>query len=108
LGGGRVVYLKWDEDEKRLPYFAQVGVGALALPGLIQWIRSQRGAGDLPLLGKVEAPPTKDELNDLHRDIGRWWELGTVYTMLAGLLNVLVIYDALCGPAYVAERAAPA
>jgi hypothetical protein len=30
----------------------------------------------------------------------RYWEFGTVYTMIAGLLNVLAIYDAWGGPAF--------
>jgi hypothetical protein len=30
--------------------------------------------------------------------------LGTVFTMIAGLLNVLAIYDAWGGPAYAIEK----
>ena len=33
-----------------------------------------------------------------HRRLGRWFEIGTLYTMLAGMLNMLVIYDAWAGP----------
>jgi hypothetical protein len=99
LGGGHVVYMKWDDDERHLSYFAQIGAGALALPGLVQWIRANRGAGPLPLLGSFQAPPKKAELDAYHKKLGRWWEIGTVYTMLAGLLNVLVIYDAFAGSA---------
>ena len=39
--------------------------------------------------------PTLDKL--LH-DLNRYFELATFYTMIAGLLNVLAIYDALSGP----------
>lgn len=104
LGGGRVVYMKWDEDERHLSYFAQVGIGAMALPGFIQWMRANRQAGPLPVLGTFQAPPSKNELDRYHKALGRWWEIGTVYTMLAGLLNVLVIYDAFAGAAHTEEE----
>jgi hypothetical protein len=32
------------------------------------------------------------------RRLGRWFDIGTLYTMLAGMLNVLVVYDAWAGP----------
>jgi len=43
--------------------------------------------------------PTEDELNKLQRDGNKRWDLGWVYTLIAGVLNLLVIYDALAGPA---------
>jgi hypothetical protein len=45
------------------------------------------------------APPhPPDQLDTLHEKLHRYFELGTVYTMVAGLLNVLAIYDAWGGP----------
>ncbi len=38
--------------------------------------------------------------NELHRQLHRYFELGTVYTMIAGLLNILAIYDAWGGPVF--------
>jgi hypothetical protein len=40
------------------------------------------------------------DLDRAHRELGGHFELGVVYTMIAGLLNILAIYDALEGPAY--------
>lgn len=40
------------------------------------------------------------DLNRAHRELGGRFELGVVYTMIAGLLNILAIYDAFEGPAY--------
>jgi hypothetical protein len=40
------------------------------------------------------------ELDRAHFELGSRFELGVVFTMIAGLLNVLAIYDALDGPAY--------
>ena len=39
-----------------------------------------------------------DQLSLWQRRLGRWFEFGTLYTMLAGMLNVLAIYDAFAGP----------
>ena len=45
------------------------------------------------------APPVDNAaLNDMWKKLNRQLDLGTVYTMIAGLLNVLAIYDAYGGP----------
>jgi TM2 domain-containing membrane protein YozV len=48
---------------------------------------------------RIDQDPTTD-LDRAHRELGSRFELGVVYTMIAGLLNILAIYDALEGPAY--------
>ena len=40
------------------------------------------------------------DLEQAHFELGTRFELGVVYTMIAGLLNILALYDALEGPAY--------
>lgn len=40
------------------------------------------------------------ELQKWQHDLGFRWEIGTVYTMMAGLLNVLAICDARWGPLF--------
>ena len=40
------------------------------------------------------------DLESAHGKLGKNFELGVLYTMVAGLLNILAIYDALEGPAY--------
>ncbi len=94
---GHAVYASWVDWNRHYPYLCQVGVGLPALPALVQnrIVRS----GKAPILGGVMAPPaTPQELNDWYRSLNRYLELGTVYTMIAGLLNVLAIYDAFAGP----------
>jgi hypothetical protein len=62
-----------------------------------------------------DKPPLKqfrrDQLADWHRRLGQFFDIGTLYTMLAGMLNLLVIYDAWAGPLGPSEeerrRAAP-
>ena len=102
-GWGRVVYASWRPDDKRLPYLCQVGVGLPALPALVQTLRVRNGRAPLPPKQFMAPPPLQPgagapTLNQLHRQLGRYFELGTVYTMVAGLLNVLAIYDAWGGP----------
>ena len=53
-------------------------------------------------------PEGADELARWHLVLNSDLELGTLYTMIAGLLNVLVVYDALAGPFFVAEDKQPA
>lgn len=44
--------------------------------------------------------PETDESDYLQKRLHHFWELGTLFTAVAGLLNILAIYDAWGGPAY--------
>ena len=102
LGQGRVVYASWAKSDRRWQYFCQVGVGLPALPALVQnrLVRS----GEEPLFGGLMAPPavvienSEDELAGWHEQLAGKFDLGTLYTMIAGLLNVLAVCDAFAGP----------
>ena len=97
ISDGRAVYASWVDYDKRLPYLCQVCVGLPALPALVQTYLVR--GGHEPLFGGVMAPPVdKAQLDALWKSLSRNMELGTVYTMIAGLLNVLAIYDAFGGP----------
>jgi hypothetical protein len=105
LGEGRVVYASLRENDKRLPYLCQIGAGLPALPALVQAAR--KTPLQVPFCKDFMAPPElsqrpneEDELDRLQKRMHRYWEFGTVYTMIAGLLNVLAIYDAWGGPAF--------
>ncbi len=52
------------------------------------------------------APPAGPNYQDKMDVLGMWhfemkhmFEIGTLYCVIAGLLNLLAIYDAFCGPA---------
>lgn len=63
-------------------------------------------AGQLDKLGWLERTQIalpEERLNEYQRDGDKRWDLGWVYTVIAGVLNVLVICDALAGPAFVAD-----
>jgi len=110
LGGGHVVYASWTKADRRWQYICQVGAGVPAMPALVQSYRVfSRKTDPIKVFG-VEgfmAPPTpqpvrpedgSDKLAKWHKDYHFYFELGTLYTMVAGLLNILAIYDAYAGP----------
>lgn len=102
LGGGHVVYASFKKNDHRWQYVCQIGVGIPALPALVQADRVRRNKE--PLFGGIMAPPRNvnpegaDELASWHEMYHSLFELGTLYTVIAGLLNVLAIYDAYAGP----------
>jgi uncharacterized protein DUF6677 len=97
LGEGKVVYASWNQVDKRWQYPLQLGVGLPAVPALVQSMIVRRG--NPPILGGLMAPPRDQEkLSEWHRRLNMRFELGSLYTMIAGLLNILAIWDAYGGP----------
>jgi hypothetical protein len=119
LGEGKVVYAAWNRSEKRWQFIPQVAVGLPAAPALAQAV-VRRGRAE-PLFGGFMAGPQPADgrrqvgespenyeqrinqeraamLSRWHNDLNIRFELGTLYTMIAGLLNVLAIWDAYGGP----------
>ena len=98
LGEGKVVYASWNQVERRWQFPLQLGVGLPAAPAVVQSLAVRRG-GDVPLFGGLMDPPrSQDELSEWHNTLNIRFELGTLYTMIAGLLNILAIWDAYAGP----------
>ena len=112
IGGGHVVYASWVKNDRRWQYACQVGVGLPALPAIVQ-NRLERNKEKDPIANGIMAPPhatedahgrleidgkRMDQLALWHAEYGTMFELGTLYTMVAGLLNIVVIFDAYAGP----------
>jgi hypothetical protein len=126
IGGGRVVYAStanlnsWQFFD-RWQYLCQVGVGLPALPAIVQRerIKSHKaplfgdnflrppypqppeGAGPFTSVDQTDPTHTvqhPDELSKWNYELGESFEIGTVFTVIAGLLNILAIYDAYGGP----------
>jgi hypothetical protein len=57
-----------------------------------------------PLLGDYQREPSAAAINAVHNAGDKRLELGWVYTVIAGVLNIMVIYDAVAGPAFRAAR----
>jgi hypothetical protein len=110
---------------ERWQYVCQLGVGLPAMPAIVQ--RQRALSDDPPLFGSVlgkwsmrpprQVPPDRevgfrskdptdperivphpDELAQWHYELGEYFEIGTVFTVIAGLLNILAIFDAYGGP----------
>jgi hypothetical protein len=60
-----------------------------------------------PLLGLYQRSPSEECLNAIHTSGDKLLELSWVYTLIAGVLNIMVIYDALAGPAFPLNPSAP-
>lgn len=114
VGGSHVVYSSWQPGDKRWHYFLQAPAGLIALPAYIQGRRMNAATDSFmretnlnyePLWGGLMAPPFRpvreseaDEVAAWYAEHGAGYEMGTWYTVIAGLLNILVIYDAYGGP----------
>jgi hypothetical protein len=125
IGGERCVYassanvfsMKFLQD--RWQYVCQFGAGLPALPALVE--RQRVREGKHPFFGERFRPPYDnppaggqftspdetdrnhtvqhpDELAQWNYELGDYFEIGTVFTVIAGLLNILAIYDAYGGP----------
>jgi len=84
----------------RPQFMGQFWIGIAAWPAVSQYVNFDRTKNTGPIFGKFERAPTEDELNDLQRRASKRWDLGWVYTVIAGVLNLLVIYDAFAGPMF--------
>lgn len=63
-------------------------------------IGSIRGVIPRSFLNWYQVPMDEAEVQQLHAELGKYHELAMVFTWIAGLLNVLAIWDAVEGPAY--------
>lgn len=112
--------MRMNSDPPRSPLFDGLMAPPL-MPGQLvpgNWAEQQVAAGefdreDFPTLAEQPRPafvtyrePTRfgdpyNQVSDWNFKMGAFFELGTVYTLIAGLLNVLAIYDAWGGPVLV-------
>lgn len=112
---------------ERWQYVCQLGVGLPALPALVQRHRVVSNNAPLfgpSLDNRFMRPPytratmpegvtgfySQDQSDRQHRishpdelaqwnyELGEYFEIGTVFTVIAGLLNILAIFDAYGGP----------
>jgi TM2 domain-containing membrane protein YozV len=84
----------------RLHFAGQFWIGVAAWPAIYHYANGDEGANQGGLFGNFERTPSEVDLNERQRNGDKRWDLGWVYTVIAGVLNILVIYDALAGPAF--------
>ena len=87
----------------RPQFLLQVGIGVAVWPAIVQYVAHDPAADPagppvVPFLKDYMLAPSETKLNDLQRPTTTTFELAWVFTVIAGALNLLVIYDALAGP----------
>lgn len=84
----------------RPQFLGQFWIGMGAWPAVVQYATFDPAENAGPIFGTFQRTPSEEELNELQRNGNKRWDLGWVYTVIAGVLNLLVIYDALAGPMF--------
>jgi hypothetical protein len=82
----------------RLHFAGQFWIGVASWPAIWQYMNEDRKEENI--FGSFQRTPSEDEINKMQRDSDKTWDLGWIYTVIAGVLNILVIYDAYAGPAF--------
>ncbi|HEV3235892.1 MAG TPA: DUF6677 family protein [Gemmataceae bacterium] len=93
----------------RPQYCGQFWTGMVAWPAIWQF---SRPAGKQPVseegetkgveivnLRNFQRQPSEEDVNLLQSKGSKAWDLAWVFTVIAGVLNIMVIYDAVAGPA---------
>jgi hypothetical protein len=99
---------------QRLPFAGQIWIGVAAWPALFQYFDYMPAAAEAryPFLKTYMRAPSSDlnvtpneaQVNDFIRNSDKLPDVGLIYTIIAGVLNILVIYDAYAGAAFLPPR----
>jgi hypothetical protein len=105
IGFARNVYYSWRQQDKRLFFIPQACLGMAAVPAGLQAMQIANGRP--PLFGRFMTPPQMEPndptgapptLTTIIQKQHFLFELGTYITVIAGLMNLLAIFDAIDGP----------
>jgi hypothetical protein len=90
------IYNRWH-------FAGQFWIGVAAWPAIWQFYKMPMpDAETSEFWHRFQHQPDENVLNPFLTDSDKSPDLGWVYTVVAGMLNILVIYDAAMGPAYAA------
>lgn len=102
---GRCAYFSWRQGDKRLYFIPQAANALVAVPAFLQ--ANLVAKGKEPFFGGAMAPPrlgsqwnSQPSINEILLALHSWFDLGTIFVAVAGLLNILVLFDAFAGPAW--------
>jgi hypothetical protein len=84
----------------RIHFLGQFWIGVAAWPAMWQYAYYEEGKEPTGLLGSFQRMPAESLVNQVQNEDDKSWDLGWVFTVIAGVLNIMVIYDALAGPAF--------
>jgi hypothetical protein len=86
---------------QRWHFAGQFWIGVAAWPAVLQFYGSPPISKDVsPFLHDYQKEPNETQVNEFLVNSDKTPDLGWIYTVIAGMLNILVIYDAYAGPAY--------
>ena len=86
---------------QRWHFAGQVWIGVAAWPAIWQYYGGPMPSRDAsPFLHNYQKQPDEAKVNEFLVNSDKTPDLGWIYTVIAGMLNILVIYDAYAGPAY--------
>ena len=111
MGGWQNVYVQKQADGRgrmnlstlflRWHYAGQFWIGAAAWPALWQYFEMPVPAEEAhPFWHDFQKMPDEGKLNQFLVKSDKTPDLGWVYTVIAGMLNILVIYDAYAGAVF--------
>lgn len=108
----RNVYWSWRSGDKRLYFVPQAAIGAVAIPAYLQ--AKELKDGDGGVLSTAFAPPrlpsesatrpNQPSSAEIAANLHSWLDVGTIFTVVAGLLNLLAVFDAAGGPVKTTEE----
>lgn len=105
ISGGKAVYCSFRGPDLRWQFVGQFFVGSASVPAIIQnrVVRGQQENVNVSMIrplfgGKFSPPVSMEEREEWHGDYHAYFQMGTLYTLVAGLLNLFAIFDAYCGP----------
>jgi hypothetical protein len=85
----------------RWHYMGQFWIGVAAWPALAQYFGTMVPTEEAnPFLHNLQRQPDETKLNQFLVNSDKTPDLGWVYTVVAGMLNILVMYDAYAGPVF--------
>jgi hypothetical protein len=84
----------------RWHYLGQFWIGVAAWPALWHYFQAPKPAdpANPTFIHVYQSEPNETKLNEFLVNSDKTPDLGWVYTVVAGMLNLLVIYDAYAGP----------
>jgi len=92
----------------RWHYPGQFWIGVAAWPAIWQFYDLPTPDPEkFPFLSRLQRAPREDDVNRFLVNTNKTPDLGLMYTVIAGVLNILVIYDAYAGPAFPASAKKP-
>ena len=108
----RNVYWSWRSGDKRLYFVPQAAVGAVAIPAFLQAKNLSDGDGGVfstafappRLPSESSTRPNQPSSAEIAARLHSWLDVGTLFTVVAGLLNLLAIFDAAGGPVRTIEE----